>query len=68
LARVRGGRVPPAARSRLALLAGITADAFGLPVAMWLVAAITFASGIIVAVRMRETLRPASSIEAGASP
>lgn len=40
-----------------ALLAGITADAFGLPAAMWLVAAITFASGIIVAVRMRETLR-----------
>jgi MFS family permease len=40
-----------------ALLAGITADAFGLPVAMWLVAALTFASGLVVAVRMRETLR-----------
>ncbi len=43
-----------------ALLAGITADAFGLPAAMWLVAALTLASGFIVAVRMRETLqRPA---------
>ncbi|HWS25860.1 MAG TPA: MFS transporter [Xanthomonadales bacterium] len=39
-----------------ALLAGITADAFGLPAAIWLVAALTFASGIVVAVRMRETL------------
>jgi MFS family permease len=38
-----------------ALLAGITADAFGLPVAMWLVAALTFASGMVVAARMRET-------------
>ena len=40
-----------------ALLAGVTADAFGLPTAMWLVAALTFGSGTIVAVRMRETLR-----------
>ncbi len=40
-----------------ALLAGITADAFGLPAAMWLVAALTLASGFIVAVRMRETLQ-----------
>jgi MFS family permease len=40
-----------------ALLAGITADALGLPAAMWLVAALTFASGLIVAVRMRETLQ-----------
>jgi MFS family permease len=35
-----------------ALLAGVTADAFGLPAAMWLVASLTFASGVIVAVRM----------------
>lgn len=44
--------------------------AFGLPAAMWLVAAITFASGIIVAVRMRETLRPVGtqSTASGASP
>jgi MFS family permease len=40
-----------------ALLAGLTADALGLPAAMWLVAALTFASGVVVAVRMRETLR-----------
>ena len=39
-----------------ALLAGMTADAFGLSAAMWLVAAVTFASGIVSAVRMRETL------------
>ena len=39
-----------------ALLAGVTADALGLPAAMWLVAAVTLASGLVVAVRMRETL------------
>lgn len=39
-----------------ALLAGLTADAFGLPAAMWLVAALTFASGAVSAARMRETL------------
>jgi predicted MFS family arabinose efflux permease len=44
-----------------ALLAGITADAFGLPAAMWLVAALTCASGLVVAVRMTETLRPVSA-------
>ncbi|MGZ3473110.1 MAG: MFS transporter, partial [Polyangiales bacterium] len=41
-----------------ALLAGVTADALGLPAAMWIVAALTFGSGLVVAVRMRETLRP----------
>jgi MFS family permease len=40
-----------------ALLAGLIADALGLPAAMWAVAAITFASGAVVAVRMSETLR-----------
>jgi MFS family permease len=40
-----------------ALLAGITADAFGLPAAMWLVAGLTFGSGLVVALRMTETLR-----------
>jgi MFS family permease len=40
-----------------ALLAGATADALGLPVAMWLVAAITLGSGVVVSVRMSETLR-----------
>ena len=38
-----------------ALLAGITADVVGLAGAMWFVAAITFASGLVVAVRMSET-------------
>jgi len=48
-----------------ALLAGVTADAFGLPSAMWLVVALTFGSGLVVAVRMRETLqRPVSSVGA----
>jgi predicted MFS family arabinose efflux permease len=40
-----------------ALVAGITADALGLDKAIWLVAAITLASGVVVAVRMRETHR-----------
>ena len=39
-----------------ALLAGITADLFGLAAALWLVAALTFASGLVTATRMRETL------------
>jgi hypothetical protein len=43
-----------------ALLAGITADALGLAGAMWLVAAITFASGLVAAARMRETLQHAT--------
>ena len=40
-----------------AVLAGVTADAFGMRPAVWLVAAVTLASGILVAVRMRETRR-----------
>ena len=40
-----------------ALFAGLTADALGLSAAMWLVAALTFSSGVVVAVRMSETLR-----------
>jgi MFS family permease len=39
-----------------ALLAGATADAFGPEAAMWIVAATTFASGAVVALRMTETL------------
>jgi MFS family permease len=39
-----------------ALLAGITADLFGLTTAVWLVGALTFLSGVIAAVRMNETL------------
>jgi MFS family permease len=38
-----------------ALLSGVTADLFGLRAAIWLVAALTFTSGAVVAVRMRET-------------
>jgi len=40
-----------------ALLAGVTADALGLSSAMWIVATLTFGSGLVVAGRMRETLR-----------
>jgi predicted MFS family arabinose efflux permease len=40
-----------------ALLAGVTADAVGLSGAVWMVAAITAASGLVVVSRMRETLR-----------
>ena len=39
-----------------ALLAGITADLFGLASALWLVAGLTLLSGMIAAVRMNETL------------
>ncbi len=40
-----------------AVLAGVTADALGIPTAMWVVAALTLASGVVVAVRMTETRR-----------
>jgi MFS family permease len=39
-----------------ALLAGVVADAFGLVAAIWVVAAVTAASGVVVALRMYETL------------
>jgi MFS family permease len=39
-----------------ALLAGVTADWLGLPAALWLVAALTLASGFVVSARMSETL------------
>jgi MFS family permease len=42
-----------------ALVAGVATDALGFAGAMWVVAAITFASGLVAAVRMRETMRPA---------
>jgi MFS family permease len=38
-----------------ALLAGVLADAFDIPVAIWAIAALTAASGIVVIVRMYET-------------
>lgn len=42
-----------------ALAAGVLADAFGLRVAIWVVAGVTAASGIVVMVRMYETHVPA---------
>jgi MFS family permease len=47
-----------------AVLAGVIADAFGILAAIWVVAALTAASGLVVAVRMYETL-PARSAAAG---
>jgi MFS family permease len=41
-----------------AVLAGVTADAFGLAAAMWVIAALTFVSGVVSATRMAETLPP----------
>jgi MFS family permease len=39
-----------------ALIAGLTADALGLSAAIWLIAALTFGSGLVTALRMTETL------------
>jgi MFS family permease len=39
-----------------ALLTGVTADLLGIVPAIWLIAAVTFASGVVVAVRLAETL------------
>jgi MFS family permease len=44
-----------------ALLAGLIADALGVPAAMWVVAGVTFASGAVVALRMTETLKRSHS-------
>ena len=46
-----------------ALLAGVTADALGLSAAMWIVAALTFASGVVAAMRMTETLPRARTVK-----
>ena len=40
-----------------ALVAGVIADSLGVSWALWLIAGLTMVSGVIVAVRMRETLR-----------
>jgi MFS family permease len=50
-----------------ALMAGLTADALGIQAAIWLVAAVTFASGLVVAVRMKETMRTAAPPSGDAS-
>jgi MFS family permease len=39
-----------------ALLAGFTADALGLSAALWVIAVLTFASGVVSAMRMTETM------------
>ena len=39
-----------------ALLAGLLADAFGFAASLWIIAALTFASGVVSAARMTETL------------
>ena len=44
-----------------ALLAGVVADLLGLAAAIWVVAAITAVSGVVVAVRMYETHRRSSA-------
>jgi MFS family permease len=47
-----------------ALLAGVLADAFGIPAAIWVVAVLTATSGLVVAVRMYETRPlPAATID-----
>ena len=48
-----------------ALLAGIVADAFGIRAAIWAVAALTAASGLVVAVRMYETNHQPGPVELG---
>jgi predicted MFS family arabinose efflux permease len=48
-----------------ALLAGIVADALGLRAAVWLVAALTAASGLVVAIRMYETNHQPGPVELG---
>ena len=40
-----------------ALVAGASADVFGMASAMWIVAAVTFVSGVVVVFRMEEPLR-----------
>jgi MFS family permease len=42
-----------------ALIAGLIADRLGLPAALWTVAGLTFASGLVAALRMCETLNAA---------
>jgi MFS family permease len=46
-----------------AVAAGVLADAIGLRGAVWAVAAVTLASGLVVAVRMREPPLPRHSAE-----
>jgi predicted MFS family arabinose efflux permease len=43
-----------------AVLAGVLADSFGMDAAIAAVAAVTAVSGMVIAVRMPETLRPSA--------
>ena len=43
-----------------AVLAGVVTDLLGIRAAMWSIAALTFASGLLVLLRMQETHRGAS--------
>jgi MFS family permease len=45
-----------------AVLAGVAADAIGLPGAMWLVAGFSLISGVVAAVRMDETSRFSTAV------
>jgi MFS family permease len=47
-----------------ALVAGLAADALGIAGAMWIVAALTFGSGVAAALRMTETVRIEASRDA----
>lgn len=40
-----------------AIVSGVTADFFGIPAAIWLIACITFLSGLVVIIRQEETLK-----------
>ncbi len=51
-----------------ALLAGVLADAFDITVAIWAIAAITAASGIVVIVRMYETHPPSGRTPRRSTP
>jgi predicted MFS family arabinose efflux permease len=48
-----------------ALLSGIVADLLGTAASIWVVAALTAASGVVVAVRMYETRRRDEVLTAG---
>jgi MFS family permease len=51
-----------------ALLAGIVADLLGVHAAVWVVAALTAVSGLVVAIRMYETHHPSAAAQQGGDP
>jgi MFS family permease len=51
-----------------AVLSGVIADAYGIRAAIWVVAALTAASGLLVAIRMHETLHRTPGTAAGPIP